>query len=425
MRSVSSHWIYEYDFLNGNGVYVVIVMSESYFGSQPSPEEIGERVEGYASWLEIDLDRLGFNLEQIRKRVGVEVLPCVKSDAYGHGVVPVAAYLGREGVGRVLVAKLWEAVQIRGAGLDIGVVNMDPLFRRDQYDWVVGNDVVQTVYTRDHGRGVSDAARKLGKEAGVFVKVDTGLGRVGVRHEKAADLIEHVDGLAGVSVAGMFSTFTEEREFDGVQLERMLALDSELRRRGVEVETKSMASSNAIFHFSESFLDAVRPGLMLYGLYPEPEDRGVGVELRPVLSFKARLEHVKWIEGGETLTYSRRFVAPRRMKVGTLHAGYSDGFPRGLTSRGVVAVGGEVRPVLGTVSVNHHVVDVDGLDVWVGDVVEIVSRDGECSLERQAERAGIMGYQFCVGLNPLTPRVYFEGGVAVALSEPRLVEAVG
>jgi alanine racemase len=91
----------------------------------------------------------------------------------------------------------------------------------------------------------------------------------------------------------------------------------------------------------------------------------------------------------------------------------------------VVAVGGEVRRVLGAVSVNHHVVDIDGLEVWAGDVVEIVSRDGECSLERQAERAGIRGYQLCVGLNPLTPRVYYEGGVAVALSEPRLVEAAG
>ena len=400
-------------------------MSESYFGSQPSPEEIEERVGGYASWLEIDLDRLGFNLEQIRRRVGVEVLPCVKSDAYGHGIVPVAAYLGREGVGRVLVAKLWEAARIRDAGLDVGVVNMDPLFRGDQYDWAVGNGVVQTVYTRDHGRGVSDAARRLGVEAGVFVKVDTGLGRVGVRNEKAADLIEHVDGLAGVSVEGIFSTFTEEREFDGVQLERMLALDGELRRRGLEVETKSMASSNAVFHFPESYLDAVRPGLMLYGLYPEPEDRGVGVELRPVLSFRARLEQVKWVEGGESLTYSRRFVAPRRMRVGTVHAGYSDGFPRGLTGRGLVAVGGEARPVLGTVSVNHHLVDVDGLEVWAGDEVELISREGECSLERQAGRAGIMGYQLCVGLSPLTPRVYCEGGVAVALSEPRLVEAAG
>jgi alanine racemase len=220
----------------------------------------------------------------------------------------------------------------------------------------------------------------------------------------------------------MYSTFTEQREFDEVQLERMLALDNELKKRGVEVETKSMASSNAIFHFPDSYLDAVRPGLMLYGLYPEPEDKEVGLELRPVLSFKARVEHAKWVEEGESLTYSQRFVAPKRMKVGTLHVGYSDGFPRGLTNRGFVYVGDEVRPVLGTVSVNHHLVDIDGLDVWAGDIVEIISRDGECSLEQQAERAGIMGYQLCVSLNPLTPRVYYEGGVPVALSESRLVE---
>jgi len=400
-------------------------MSEAYFESQPSPGEIRERVEGYASWLEIDLDRLGFNLEQIRRRTGVEVLPCVKADSYGHGLVPVVAYLNKKGVGRVLVAKLWEAVQLREAGLGVGILNMDPLFRRDQYDWVVENEVVQTVYTRDHGRGVSDAARRLEKEVGVFVKVDTGLGRVGVRHEKAADLIERVDGLAGVSVEGVFSTFTEERKFDGVQLERMLALDGELRRRGVVVGTRSMASSNAIFHFPESYLDAVRPGLMLYGLYPEPEDQETGLELRPVLSFKARLEQVKWVEKGEALTYSGRFVAPRRMRVGTLHVGYSDGFPRGLTGTGLVDVGGFVRRVLGTVSVNHHLVDLDGVDACAGDVVEIVSRGGECSLERQAGRAGIMAYQLCVGLNPLTPRVYFEGGVPVALSEPRLVEIGG
>ena len=398
-------------------------MSEAYFGSQPSHEEIRERMDGYVSWLEIDLDRLGFNLGQIRGWVGdgVEVLPCVKANAYGHGIVPVVAYLGGRGVSRVLVAKLWEATQLREAGLDIGIVNMDPLFSGEQYGWVVENDIIQTVYTVDHGRGVSDAARGLGKEAGVFVKVDTGLGRVGVRHEKAADLIEHVEGLAGVTVEGIYSTFTEDMDLDRVQLDRMLALDQELRRRGVEVETRSMASSNAVFRFPESYLDAVRPGLMIYGYYPEPEDRGAGLELRPVLSFKARLEEVKWVEKGEALTYSRRFVAPRRMRVGTLHAGYSDGFPRGLTKVGLVDVGGFVQRVLGTVSVNHHLVDLDGVDAGVGDVVEIVSRDGECSLEGQAERAGIMAYQFCVGLNPLTPRVYFEGGVPVALSEPRLV----
>lgn len=395
-------------------------MSDAYFGSQPAPEEIEERVKGFPSWLEIDLDNLRFNLEQIRDRVGVEVLPCIKTNAYGHGVVPIAAFLEREGVKRVLVAKLWEAEQIRGAGLGIGVVCMDPLFRREQYQWVVANSVTQTVYTKDHARGVSDAARKLGVEAEVFVKVDTGLGRVGVRHGKAADLIEHTAGLHGVSVAGVFSTFSEDPELDEVQLERIVALRGELKRRGIAVPSWSMASSNAVFHNPESYLNTVRPGLMLYGLYPEPEDRELGLELRPVLAFRARVEHEKYIEAGETLTYSRRFVAPRRMRVGTLHVGYSDGVPRGLTNRGLVSVGGAVRPVLGSVSVNHVIVDLDGTAALAGDVVDVVTREGECTLERQAARAGIMGYQFCVGLNPLTPRVYLEGGVPVALSEPRM-----
>jgi alanine racemase len=205
-------------------------MADAYFGTQLSQAQIEERVNGFPSWLEIDLDNLRFNLEQIKERVGVEVLPCVKTNAYGHGVVPVAAFLEKEGVRRVLVAKLWEAEQIRGAGLVIGVVCMDPLFRREQYDWIVGNDVVQTVYTRDHGREVSDAARRLGMEAEVFVKVDTGLGRVGVRYGKAADLIEHVAGFRGISLVGVFSTLTEEHEFDRVQLERMVGLQAELKR---------------------------------------------------------------------------------------------------------------------------------------------------------------------------------------------------
>jgi alanine racemase len=399
----------------------VIEMAEAFFGSQPSPEEIGERVEGYPSWIEVDLDRLGFNLGGIRRRVGVEIIPCVKANAYGHGMVAVVAYLMRRGVERVLVAKLWEAAQLREAGLDCGVINMDPLFSEEHFDWVVANDVTQTVYSRSTAEGISRAARKLGREAEVFVKVDTGLNRVGVRHGEAADLVEYASSLPGLRVGGLFSTFTEDRDGDRVQLERMLALDGELRRRGIEVPVRSMASSNAVFHFPKSYLDAVRPGLMLFGLYPEPEDREIGIELKPVLSFKARLELVKWLETGEAATYSRRFVAPRRMRVGTVHAGYSDGWPRGLTKKGRVRVGGEVRPVLGTVSVNHHIVDVDGLDVGVGDVVELVSREEENTLERISGIAGIMQYSFCVALNPLIPRVYFEGGVPVALSESRLV----
>jgi alanine racemase len=397
-------------------------MAEAYFGSQPSSGEIEERVKGYASWLEIDLNRLGFNLEQVRSRTGVEVIPCVKTNAYGHGLVPVVAYLMKRGVGRVLVAKMWEAMQLRGAGLDCGVINMDPVFTEGQFDAVVENGFIQTVFSRSAADGVSGAAERLGIEAEVFVKVDTGLNRVGVRHGEAADLVEYVQSLPGLRVGGLFSTFVESPEFDRVQLERMLTVDAELRRRGIEVPLRSMASSHDIFHFPESYLDAVRPGLMLYGVYPEPADRDAGLELRPVMAFKARLEHAKYIEAGESVTYSRRFVAPRRMRVGTVHAGYSDGYPRELMMKGSVRVGGAIKPVLGTVSVNHHIVDLDGTGAEVGDVVELVSREGENTMERLCAIAGIEPYKFCVGLNPLTPRVYLEGGRPIALSEPRLVE---
>jgi alanine racemase len=216
---------------------------------------------------------------------------------------------------------------------------------------------------------------------------------------------------------------SENDELDRLQVERMEKLRDELKRRGIKTGVTSMASSNAVFHKPYSYLDAVRPGLMLFGLYPEDEDRGHGIELRQSFRFMARIEHVKWVEAGESLTYSRRFTAPRRMRVGTLHIGYSDGYPRGLTQKGLVRVNGEVKPVLGTVSVNHVLVDLTGTDAGVGDAVETIGREGENSAHNLCRLAGIMTYTLMVGMSPLTPRVYYLGGELVTLSESRLTEA--
>jgi len=396
-------------------------MAESFFMSQPSPDEIEERKKGYPSWLEIDLDAVSFNLEEVRRHVrGAEVLPCVKANAYGHGLVPIVAHLMRKGVKRVLVAKLWEALQLRDAGLSCDIVSMDPLFTETQYDIIVRQDITHTIFNKTVAKSLNDAAQRQKKKTGAFIKVDTGLGRVGVKHNEAADLLEYVSSLPWVEVEGIYSTFTEDRDFDKVQLERMTMLDAELRRRNIDPGTRSMASSDAVLHFPEAYLDAVRPGIILYGIYPEEE--GVGLKLRQALCFMARIEHIKWIDSGESLTYSRRFVAPKRMKVGTVHAGYFDGYPRGLTNRGLARIGDLFKPVLGTVSVNHHIVDLDETDAQVGDVVELVGRQGENTIISLTRRAGIMTYLFCVNLNPLTPRIYYEGGRPTALSEPKLVE---
>jgi alanine racemase len=398
-------------------------MDEGFFKKQPSGPEIAERMKGFQSWLEVDLDAVGHNIDQVGAKTGVEIIPCVKTNAYGHGLVPVVAYMIRKGIRRVLVAKLWEALQIRDAGLNCGVVNMDPLYSENQFKTVVEKDITQTIYQKEAAERLSAASKHMGKTASIWVKVDTGLGRVGVRHTEAADLVQHISGLPGLRIDGLFSTMSESDELDRLQVECMEKLRDELRRRGIETGVMSMASSNAVFHKPYSYLDAVRPGLMLFGLYPEDEDRGQGIELRQAFRFMARIEHVKWVEAGESLTYSRRFTAPRRMRVGTLHIGYSDGYPRGLTQRGFVRVNGEVKPVLGTVSVNHVLVDLTDTDAGVSDAVEAIGREGENGAHNLCRLAGIMTYTLMVGMSPLTPRVYYMGGEPVALSEPRLTEA--
>ena len=382
-----------------------------------TPKEIEAKLEGFASWLEIDLDNLGFNLEQIRKRTGAEVMPVVKNNAYGHGLIPVTSYLISKGVKRVFVAKFQEAVEIRDAGLQCKVVNMGPLFGAKQYRKAVDLGVTQTVFTEQAARELSRAAQEIGKDAGVFVIVDTGLRRVGVFHDKAADFIEQISSLPGIKIEGMFSTFLQTPAQDKAQLESFLAVTAELKKRGVDHGLRSMASSDAIFHFPEAHLDLVRPGMSLYGVYPEEKDRNVGLELKQVLTFKARIELVKSVEKGDSVTYWGRFIAPKPMTIGTVHVGFYDGVPREMGNKGSVFFERKFRGILGSVSLNHIIVDLTGTDAEVGDVVEVIGLEGENTLSRTAELADWMVYSLLNHLNPKTPRVYYQNGKPVTLSE--------
>jgi len=394
----------------------------SYFERQPTGEDIRRCLAGYQVWIEVDLEAIGRNLDTVRRLTGAEVVPCVKKNAYAHGLPAVVAYLMTRGVDRFLVAKLWEARYIRRSGLDCGVINMDPLFTEDQFSEAVELSVTQVVYHRESARMLSAAAVQQGRTASTWVKVDTGLGRAGVVYTEAADLIEHVSKLKGVRVEGVFSTLLEDDK-DVQQITRFRELREELERRGTYVETWSLASSHGVFFRPGSHFDAVRPGVMLFGFYPVPEARDAGVVLHQALALKGRLEHVKTVEAGTPLTYGGSFVAPRRMRVGTMHMGYSDGYLRQLSRKGLVKVSGKICPIIGGVSINHYLVDLTGVEAEVGDVVEAISREGPNSAHALCDLAGVEPYQLAVWMSPLTPKVYTLGGEPVALSEPELCEA--
>ena len=272
-------------------------MSE-YFNNQPSSSEIYEMMRGFQSWIEIDLNAIGHNIDEVRRRTHGEIIPCVKSNAYGHGVVACVAYMMKKGIKKVLVAKLGEALQLREVGLDVDVITLDPLYTSKQFDIVVEQDVIQTIYQEKPAEMLSEAAERLGKKARVWVKVDTGLGRVGVRWSRAVEFIEWLHGLPSIKIDGMFSTMSEDADLDMKQVERLLEIEKAFKAKGIKCGTKSIASSNAVFHKPYTYLDASRPGLMLFGFYPEEEDKGHGIELKQSLVWKARVEHVKTVEKG-------------------------------------------------------------------------------------------------------------------------------
>ena len=388
-----------------------------YFQLQPKPDEIRENMRSFSSWFEVDLDSLGSNLKGIQKRVEVEVMAVVKNNAYGHGLLPVTAYLNEKGVNWFMVAKLYEALKIKEAGLDCNVLNMDALFSMKQFDQVVKHDIVQTVYRKDTADRLNELAEKQGKTAEVFVKVDTGLHRVGVKHTDAPELVEYIERLPHVHVKGIFSTFMQTPHRDRENLEKLLWVDGELRERGIEVEYRSMSSSDAVFHNPDGWLEMVRPGMSLYGVYPEDKDTVSGLDLKQALTFKARIEHTKWVEEGDSVTYWGRFIAPQRMKIGTLHVGFYDGIPREMANKGTIKVGEVYRRSLGSVSLNHYLLDLSDTDAKIGDTVEIIGKEGENSLAETAKTAGWMVYSLLNHLNPLIPRVYFKDNKPIAILE--------
>ena len=392
-------------------------MPERYFTAQPSAEEIEQKIAGFGGWFEVDLDALSANLKAIRERTGAEVMPVVKNNAYGHGLRPICSALVSDGVKWLMVAKLSEALAITSWRLPCHVLNMDMLYTDDQFRQVVESDVTQVVYTRDLVQRLNKAAVELGRQVGVFVKVDTGLHRVGVAHSDAISLMKEIAAMPAIEIRGTFTTQMQDDEQDQLIFDRFQRVLDQMANEGIDPGFRSMASSHGIFHYPQSWLDMVRPAMALYGIYPWTPDRDCGLALRQVLTFKARIEELKPVKKGETVTYFGKYTATRDMEVGTLHVGFYDGLPREMANKGTVLIGDQSCPSIGSVSLNHYLFDATDVEAEIGDVVDVIAREGPNDLVTTAETAGWMAYSLLNHLSPFVPRVYYRGQMPVALHE--------
>lgn len=360
-------------------------------------------------WVEVHNGHLRANAAAVFQRTRVPILAVIKNNGYGAGVVNVAQALEPlEFVRGFAVIKLHEAVALRDAGLRKPVLLMGPVPERDLAD-IATRDVTLMVYT-PIADALARASAKTGRTMAVHVCVDTGLGRVGVPHARALDLIRTLARAKGVRIDGTMMTFTEDEEFDREQLRRFKALSAQIEEAKIPCGARHAASTYPLFQHPDAFLDLVRPGMALYGIYPEPAFRKAGtMNLIPALAFKTRVAYVKQLQPGDTAGYNRAYIAERPVWIATLPVGHADGLPRVAAKGGRVRIGGALYPIIASVSASHTIVEIGPERlVEIGDEATLFDWTEGSRPEDLAVACGASVYDLTMHLNPLMPRRIVE-----------------
>jgi len=354
-------------------------------------------------WLEIDTNHIGWNVDQVRKKIGpTPIMAVIKCNAYGHGIVGVAKALQKKKIDRFAVAKVHEAVCLRENGIEGMILNFGG-FSPDEAELLVKHDISQSVFS-ETVEVLGVAARKIRKKVKVHIKIDTGLGRVGVRHQEALKFIDKVAALTDLRIEGVFTTLTEEDDVDPVQIDNLVDIYDKAEKKGIRLGLKHAASSLAVVHNQPRLLDMVRSGNCLLGIESLP-----GLDLRPVMVLKTKVIFLKDMRPGESLGYHQRFKIVEPMRLATIPLGYSDGYPISALNKAQVLISGRRRPMIGYMSANHVFIDVTGdQTVRIGDEVVLIGRQGKenISIGEIAKWAESTVYRVAVNMNSAIPRVF-------------------
>ena len=361
----------------------------------------------------VDLDAITHNLGAIRKRVGVPVMGIVKAEAYGHGLVPVARHLQAQGVDQLGVAFLEEGIALREAGITLPILVLGGIFGPQAAD-LIAHDLEVTVSSLDKLRQVEAAAGSLGRKAIVHLKVDTGMERIGVHSYSCAALIEAAVASQWCTIKGIYSHLAcsddPSSPMTALQVERFAEACAHFERLGAPMPLRHLANSGGVLHFPATWLDMVRPGIVLYGVLPDPASQR-SMDLRPALSLVSQVVYFKVVRAGNPVSYGATWAPAADTRVVTVPIGYGDGWPRALSSRGQVLVRGHRYPVVGRICMDQFMVDIGCDSAWNEDEVVLVGTSGaeKITVEDVALAAGTIGYEILTGLNGRIPRAYLGG----------------
>jgi alanine racemase len=378
--------------------------------------------DGRPTYAEIDLSALAQNYTMIRSSIPphTEILAVVKADAYGHGFLDISQELERLGVNAFGVAFLGEGVELRKrAGIDKPILLLGGVYP-GQESACVGLNISTVIFSLEQAQALSQAAVRLLRkaQAQVHLKVDTGMGRLGVPYADVPAFLAELKKLPNIALEGLISHFASAdeldesgRSFTQLQGERFARVLAETRAAGFNPRYIHIANSAAALLKDIPDCNLIRPGIAMYGALPSADFQDK-LTLKPVMRLKSRIAMLKWVEPGTTISYARRFIAGERTLIASVPVGYADGYPRSLTNRGEALIRGERARVAGTVCMDWIMLDVTGIaGVAVGDTVTLMGPDGsgKCiQAEELAAWADTIPYAIFCGISKRVPRVYLK-----------------
>jgi alanine racemase len=352
------------------------------------------------TWIEVNLDAIAQNVKNIKKLIGEkkELMAVVKVNAYGHDILEVSPVVLENGATRLAVARLEEAIFLRKSGITVPILVLG-LTLKEQAEFLVSYDITPAVCEFEMIEKLSESAVQMNKMTKIHLKVDTGMGRIGIFPYDVLRFIKRIKALKNVEIEGIFTHFSVADEKDKFyteeQFRKFIGILTILEKEGIKIPIKHVGNSATLLDLPHMWLDMVRPGLAIYGLYPSKEVKKT-INLIPAQQFKTKIVFIKELPLGESISYGRTYITKRRMRVASLPVGYADGYNRLLSNQGEVLVRGQRVPIIGRVCMDHCMIDVTNLtQVEIGDEVVLWGRQEEemITVEEIAQKIRTINYE--------------------------------
>lgn len=373
-------------------------------------------------YAQIDLDAMRSNVSQAMNRMSpAKVMAIIKADAYGHGAIRAAKALDEIGVYAYGVASADEAIQLRKAGVEKPLMILGFAFE-ESIDDMINNNIILSVFDLQTAKLINKHAALLKKTALIHIKVDTGMGRIGIEPtEESVEIIKEINELENIKIDGMFTHFacadSKNKTSVNRQIERFTDFVNLVKAAKIELPLVHCYNSAGIVDLNKADFNMVRCGIITYGLEPSDEVSKTNIKLKKVMSIISHVSQVKKVDEGFSVSYGSTYVTNKKTVIATVPVGYGDGYPRSLSNKGRVIINGGYAKIIGRVCMDQFMIDVTNLNVKQGDKVILMGTDGANTItaEEIGETSGRFNYELVCDINKRVPRVYIENGEVVAI----------